>query len=40
VFTGYEDSFDERGCSRRSVPGDRVLKFWNEKVAKTRNSNG
>jgi anaerobic selenocysteine-containing dehydrogenase len=38
VFTRYEDSFDERGYSRRSVPGDRILKFWNEKVAKTSNS--
>ncbi|MEM4449166.1 MAG: molybdopterin dinucleotide binding domain-containing protein [Fervidicoccaceae archaeon] len=38
VFTSYEDSFDARGISKRSVPGDRVLKFWNEKLAMTRNS--
>ena len=38
VYTRYEDSFDERGFSKRSVPGDRILKFWNEKVAKTVNS--
>jgi anaerobic selenocysteine-containing dehydrogenase len=38
VFTRYEDSFDANGISRRSVPGDRVLKMWNEKLAKARNS--
>jgi len=38
VFTRYEDSFDERGFSKRSIPGDKILKFWNEKVAKTKNS--
>ncbi|MEM2203726.1 MAG: molybdopterin dinucleotide binding domain-containing protein [Sulfolobales archaeon] len=38
VFTSYEDSFDARGISKRPVPGDKVLKFWNEKLAKTKNS--
>ncbi|MEM4970188.1 MAG: molybdopterin-dependent oxidoreductase [Sulfolobales archaeon] len=38
VFVSYEDSFDKRGISRRSVPGDKVLRFWNDKLAKTRNS--
>ena len=38
VFTSYEKSFDERGISKRKVPGDKLLKLWNEKLAKTRNS--
>ena len=38
VFTSYEESFDDRGISKRKVPGDKVLKVWNEKVAKTRNT--
>ncbi|MFN3804669.1 MAG: molybdopterin dinucleotide binding domain-containing protein [Pyrobaculum sp.] len=38
VFTRYEDSFDEGGWSKRSVPGDKILKLWNDKLAKTRNS--
>ncbi|MDW7977736.1 MAG: molybdopterin-dependent oxidoreductase, partial [Candidatus Caldarchaeum sp.] len=38
VFTKYEDSFNERGFSRRSLPGSDVLLLWNEKLAKTRNS--
>ncbi len=38
VFTRYEDSFDEKGWSKRSVPGDKILKLWNDKLAKTRNS--
>ncbi|MEM2910178.1 MAG: molybdopterin-dependent oxidoreductase [Nitrososphaerota archaeon] len=38
VFTTYEESFDEKGFSRRSVAGTRVLQFWNEKLAKTCNS--
>ncbi|MDM7274644.1 MAG: molybdopterin dinucleotide binding domain-containing protein, partial [Thermoprotei archaeon] len=38
IFTRYVDSFDGRGISKRSVPGDKILKFWNDKLAKTRNS--
>ncbi len=38
VFTRYEDSFNEKGFSKRSVPGTGVLLLWNEKLAKTRNS--
>jgi anaerobic selenocysteine-containing dehydrogenase len=38
VFTRYEDSFDERGYSKRSVPGDKILKFWNDKAAKAKNA--
>lgn len=38
VFTKYEESFDERGVSKRSVPGGRILYLWSEDVAKTRNS--
>ncbi len=38
VFTRYEDSFDAAGWSKRSVPGDRILKLWHDKLAKTRNS--
>jgi len=38
VFTRYEESFDEKDFSKRSVPGDMILKFWNDKLAKTRNS--
>ncbi|MGC9130886.1 MAG: molybdopterin dinucleotide binding domain-containing protein [Pyrobaculum sp.] len=38
VFTRYEESFDERGVSKRSVPGRGTLYLWSEDVAKTRNS--
>lgn len=38
IFTTYEESFDERGFSRRSVPGTKILQLWNDKLAKTRNS--
>jgi tetrathionate reductase subunit A len=38
VFTSYEESFDARGYSKRSVPGDRQLRLWYDKLAKTRNS--
>ncbi|MFN3384759.1 MAG: molybdopterin dinucleotide binding domain-containing protein, partial [Archaeoglobaceae archaeon] len=38
VFTRYEDSFDARDISKRSVPGDKILRFWHDKLAKTRNS--
>jgi anaerobic selenocysteine-containing dehydrogenase len=38
VFTKYEESFDERGFSKRSVPGTGVLQLWHEKLAKTPNS--
>ncbi|MEM4024252.1 tetrathionate reductase subunit A [Pyrobaculum sp.] len=38
VFTSYEESFDQRGVSKRSVPGSGTLYLWNEDVAKTRNS--
>ncbi|MEM4448223.1 MAG: molybdopterin dinucleotide binding domain-containing protein [Fervidicoccaceae archaeon] len=38
VFTRYEDSFDSRGYSKRSVPGDKQLRLWYDKLAKTRNS--
>ncbi|MCX8201908.1 MAG: tetrathionate reductase subunit A, partial [Candidatus Caldarchaeum sp.] len=38
VFTKYEESFNEKGFSRRSLPGTGVLLIWNEKLAKTRNS--
>ncbi len=38
VFTRYEESFDERGISKRGVPGRGVLYLWSEDVAKTRNS--
>lgn len=38
VYTKYEESFDERGFSKRSPFGDRVARLWNETLAKTRNS--
>ena len=38
VFTKYVESFDERGFSKRRVPGTGVLLLWNEKLAKTPNS--
>ncbi len=38
VFTRYEESFDERGFSKRGVPGTGILLLWNEKLAKTPNS--
>ncbi|MEM1894446.1 MAG: molybdopterin dinucleotide binding domain-containing protein [Acidilobaceae archaeon] len=38
VFTSYEESFDTKGISKRSVPGDRILRFWYDKLAKTRNN--
>ena len=38
IFTKYEESFDERGYSKRKPFGDGVAKLWNEKLAKTRNS--
>ncbi len=38
VFTRYEDSFDERGFSKRSLPGTGVLLLWHEKLANTPNS--
>ncbi|MFN7106324.1 MAG: molybdopterin dinucleotide binding domain-containing protein, partial [Pyrobaculum sp.] len=38
VFTSYEASFDSAGWSRRSVPGDKILKLWHDKLAATRNS--
>ena len=38
VFTRYDDSFDERGISKRGVPGRGTLYLWSEDVAKTRNS--
>jgi len=38
VFIRYEDSFDERGISKRKVPGRGTLYLWSEEVAKTRNS--
>ncbi|MCE4611647.1 MAG: tetrathionate reductase subunit A [Desulfurococcales archaeon] len=43
IFTGYEESFDERGVSKRPVPSKRkkwkkTLMLWNEDLAKTRNS--
>ncbi|MEM0463206.1 tetrathionate reductase subunit A [Pyrobaculum sp.] len=38
VFTSYEQSFDERGVSKRSVPGRGTLYLWDETLAKTRNS--
>ncbi len=38
VFTKYEESFDEKGFSKRGVPGTGILLLWNEKLAKTPNS--
>ncbi|MEM4298138.1 MAG: molybdopterin-dependent oxidoreductase, partial [Nitrososphaerota archaeon] len=38
VFTSYAASFNERGFSKRGVPGTGVLQLWNEKLAKTPNS--
>jgi tetrathionate reductase subunit A len=38
IFTRYEESFNEKGFSKRSVPGTGVLLLWNEKLAKTPNS--
>jgi anaerobic selenocysteine-containing dehydrogenase len=38
VFTKYEESYDEKGFSKRSVPGTGVLQLWHEKLAKTPNS--
>ncbi|MEM2044291.1 MAG: molybdopterin-dependent oxidoreductase [Candidatus Caldarchaeum sp.] len=38
VFTRYEESFNELGFSKRSVPGTGVLQLWYETLAKTRNS--
>lgn len=43
IFAAYEDSFDENGVSLRGVPSKRkkfkkTLFFWNEDLAKTRNS--
>lgn len=38
VFTKYEESFTEKGFSKRSVPGTRVLQLWHDKLAKTPNS--
>ncbi len=43
VFTGYDESFDERGISKRKVPSKRkrwrlTLMLWNEDLARTRNS--
>jgi tetrathionate reductase subunit A len=38
VFTKYEESFNEKGFSKRSVPGTGILQLWHEKLAKTPNS--
>lgn len=38
IFTRYEDSFDEKGFSKRSVPGRRILYLWSDVLARTRNS--
>jgi len=38
VFTKYEESFNEKGFSKRGVPGTGILLLWNEKLAKTPNS--
>jgi len=38
VFTKYEESFDEKGFSKRKIPGTGILLLWNEKLAKTPNS--
>ncbi|MCL7388159.1 MAG: molybdopterin-dependent oxidoreductase [Thaumarchaeota archaeon] len=38
VFTKYEESFDEKGFSKRNIPGTGILLLWNEKLAKTPNS--
>jgi tetrathionate reductase subunit A len=34
VFTKYEESFNEKGFSKRSVPGTGILQLWHEKLAK------
>ena len=38
VFTKYEESFNEKGFSKRGVAGTGILLLWNEKLAKTPNS--
>ncbi len=38
VFIKYADSFNEKGFSKRSVPGTGILLLWHEKLAKTPNS--
>ncbi|MEM4315211.1 MAG: molybdopterin-dependent oxidoreductase [Nitrososphaerota archaeon] len=38
VFTRYEESFNEKGFSKRGVPGTGVLQLWYEKLAKIPNS--
>lgn len=37
VFASYEESFDEKGWSKRKPPRT-LLMLWNEELAKTRNS--
>ncbi len=38
VFTRYEESFDAKGFSNRSVPGRKILYLWSDSLAKTKNS--
>ncbi|MGC9062034.1 molybdopterin-dependent oxidoreductase [Calditerrivibrio sp.] len=38
VFTSYHTSFDEKGMSKRKVPGRDFHTIWNEDIAKTTNT--
>lgn len=38
VFTSYATSFDEKGFSKRKVPGKDIHTVWNEDIAKTVNT--
>jgi len=38
IFVSYENSFNEKGISKRPVPGSKTLMLWNDGLAKTKNS--